>query len=296
MASYSAERCYMQCGMWASNMWAADWRPWLGSVSYWQDDAARATPEAVEPLRGDFEADVAVVGAGITGMALAVELARAGARVAVVEARRAAAGASGRNAGFLLAGTAEPYVVAREHYGSERARRAWAFSQDNTALAHERIGELAALGWECGYQQTGSMRLACTEAEFGAIRTSIALLQEDGWEAHLVTREDLPPRLRSHYLGGSFHPADGEIHPARFVRGLAELARRAGAAIFEESPVRTLSEDKRGVRVHTDAGVVRARQLALATNAWLPRLGPMLGQGWLADVITPTRGQMLVTQ
>ncbi len=278
-------------------MGVEEWRTSLGSVSYWQDEAARELPDAVvEPLRGAYEADVAVVGAGITGTALAVELARAGMRVAVVEARRIAAGASGRNGGFLLGGTAATYAEACSRYGHERARRIWAFSQDNSAVARERIGELAALGWDSGYRQTGSMRLACAEAELEAIHSSIVQLQEDGWTAQLVAREDLPPRLRAHYLGGAHYPGDGEIQPARFVRGLADLARRAGAVIFEESPVTGLRADGEGVTVQTEEGTLHARYLVLATNAWLPRLGPMLGQGWLAEVITPTRGQMLVTE
>jgi gamma-glutamylputrescine oxidase len=281
----------MPCGVGAE-----EWRPLLGSVSYWQAEAALATPEAVAPLRGTYEADVAVIGAGITGTALAIELAGAGMHVAVVEARRVASGASGRNGGFLLGGTAGTYAEASARYGHERARRIWAFSQGNNALARERIGELAALGWDSGYRQTGSMRLACAEAELEAIHTSVAQLQRDGWTAQLIAREDLPPRLRAHYLGGSYHPGDGEIQPARFVRGLAELARRAGAIVFEESPVTGLHEDGEGVTVQTEEGALHARQLVLATNAWLPQLGTMLGQEWLAAAITPTRGQMLVTE
>ncbi|HEV8191044.1 MAG TPA: FAD-dependent oxidoreductase, partial [Ktedonobacterales bacterium] len=215
-------------------------------MSYWQDEAAPAISEAVAPLRGVYEADVAVIGAGITGTALAIELARAGIRVALVEARRVAAGASGRNGGFLLGGTAETYAATCSRYGHARAQRIWAFSQTNNALARERIGELAALGWDSGYRQTGSMRLACAEAELESIRASVVQLQQDGWTAQLVGREDLPLRLRAAYLGGSYHPGDGDIHPARFVRGLAELARRAGAMIFEESPVTALCEDGEG--------------------------------------------------
>jgi gamma-glutamylputrescine oxidase len=267
----------------------------LGSVSYWQGEVAGAI-EAAEPLRGAYTAEVAIVGAGITGTALAVELARAGMRVAVVEGRRVAAGASGRNGGFLLGGTAQTYAETCARYGHERARRIWAFTQGNGTLARERIAELTALGRDCGYRQTGSMRLACAEPELEAIHASVNLLGEDGWTARLVARDDLPPVLRAQYLGGAYHPEDGEIQPARLVGGLAELARRAGTAIFEESPVTALHTRDDGVEVRTAEGSIHAQQLVLATNAWLPQFGEMLGHRWLEAAITPTRGQMLVTE
>src|SRR5215813_9885011 len=111
----------------------------MGSVSYWQAEATSAAPR---PLDARITADVAIVGAGITGVALALWLARVGPRPVVLEAREIAAGASGRNGGFLLGGTAETYAAARERYGAERARRIWAYSAANNAQAVELAGEL----------------------------------------------------------------------------------------------------------------------------------------------------------
>ena len=85
---------------------------------------AASSPTTPRPaLAGDRAADVAIVGGGITGVAAALWLARAGADVALLEGRRIAAGASGRNGGFLLSGTAESYAVATERYGRDTARR-----------------------------------------------------------------------------------------------------------------------------------------------------------------------------
>jgi glycine/D-amino acid oxidase-like deaminating enzyme len=166
----------------------------MGSVSYWQSQAGAT---AASPLREWISADVVIVGAGITGVALALWLARAGLRPVVLEAREIAAGASGRNGGFLLGGTAEAYATARERYGAERARRIWAYSAGNNTQAVELAGELRERGVETGFARYGSLRIALAEAELEEIRHSVALLVEDGWKAELLDRADLPERLRA---------------------------------------------------------------------------------------------------
>src|SRR5207247_4965728 len=91
------------------------------TMSLWLDGASRSYP----PLAGDESADVAVVGAGIAGIATAYFLAAASASVIVLEARGVAEAASGRNAGFLLAGVAENFVAAAHRYGEQGALRIW---------------------------------------------------------------------------------------------------------------------------------------------------------------------------
>jgi glycine/D-amino acid oxidase-like deaminating enzyme len=264
----------------------------MGSVSYWQAEAGATAPR---PLDARITADVAIIGAGITGVALALWLARAGLRPVALEAREIAAGASGRNGGFLLGGTAETYAAARERYGAERARRIWAYSAANNAQAVELAGELHERGVATGFARNGSLRIALTEAELNEIRRSVALLAEDGWNAELLDRAVLPERLRAAYLGASYHPLDAEIQPARFVRGLAALAEEAGAVFYDHSPVVAIAEDASGVIVTAPEGAISAASLTLATNAWLGESGALLGAGWLARAITPTRGQMLTT-
>jgi|SRR5579871_1001794 glycine/D-amino acid oxidase-like deaminating enzyme len=269
----------------------------MGSVSYWQAerDQVVGEPASAGQLQGAAETDIAIIGAGITGTSAALWLARAGAQVAIVEARAVAAGASGRNGGFLLGGTSETYVDSIERYGHERSKRIWAFSQANNALAVEIIAALGASGWSCGYQRTGSLRIAASEEEFAEHHRSVALLAADGWHAELVERAQLPACLQSHYQGGIYYPEDGEIQPALLVTGLARLARDAGAVFYDHSPVSAIERTATGFIVQTPIGTLNARTLILAANAWLPEVGKLLGADWLAQHIEPTRGQMLAT-
>src|SRR5262245_2274743 len=264
----------------------------MSSEAFWQ---AEAGEQSCEALRGEAYADIAVIGAGVTGAALALWLARAGAGVAVVESRQIAAGASGRNGGFVLGGTVLTYAADQARYGAALARRIWAFTEANLELTAEVAGELHAQGWPTGYARTGSLRIATSERELDEIHASVGLLGADGWPAELVARADLAPVLQPGYLGGLFNPRDGEFHPVRFVQGLARLACEAGATFYERSPVVALAEEESGVRVTTPAGVLRAQTLVLATNAWLPASGLLLGADWLAGRIVPARGQMLST-
>jgi glycine/D-amino acid oxidase-like deaminating enzyme len=270
----------------------------MGSVSLWQAElAAQELSWLVgEPLRGEQSADVAIVGAGITGTVAALWLARAGAKVIVLEGREVAAGASGRNGGFLANGTTESYATTIARHGREKARRIWDFTLRNHELAAQLIAELASGGWDCGYRRNGSLQLAIRPAEGLALREDEKLLREDGYAVESVGMRELPPRLSYTYRAASYYPANGEVHPARYVAGMSLLATRAGATIYPQSPVVSLAENEQGVELRTPLGRVRAGQVLLATNAWLPEIARQLKLDWLAACLKQTRGQMLATE
>ncbi len=269
----------------------------LGSTSLWQlelKETDRVFSSSL--LQGSLHTEVAVIGAGITGTAVALWLARAGIKVRVLEARSIAAGASGRNGGFISDGTTASYTMTIQRYGREQARRLWAFTVRNHEYAERFIEELEQQGWPCGYRHNGSLKLAAKESELEHIIESALLLNKDGWEVQVVKRNDLPVRLRNAYFGGIYYPANGELHPARFVTGLALLAQQAGAVFHAESPIIGIAEGEDGFLLNTPGGKLQARTLVLATNAWLPEMGAMVGANWLSSSIIPIRGQVIATE
>jgi glycine/D-amino acid oxidase-like deaminating enzyme len=170
------------------------------------------------------------------------------------------------------------------------------------------IDELEARRWPTGYRHTGSLRLADAPEELVEVRAAARLLTEDGWATEVFDETRLPKRLRKHYMGGSYHPSDGEVQPARLVAGLVRLAQEAGAIIHEQTPALSLRESADGVVIETPAGAVHAQKAILATNAWLDDLlSAQPESAASADaqpapearpdgrVVTPTRGQMLAT-
>jgi glycine/D-amino acid oxidase-like deaminating enzyme len=231
------------------------------SGSYWLD----ADPAPSFSSRGGAgRVDVAIVGAGVTGCAAALRLARSGVRVRVHEARFVAAGASGRNGGFALRGGAMRYDLAREAYGADAARELWRWTED-------AVDRFVELGGDT-VRRVGSLRLAADEAEREAIRLEYEALRADGFAAQWIDRPLEP------FRAAIVHPQDAAFDPARFTRRLAAAAAAAGAEIVEGSRVASVEE-------------LDAERVLVATDG--------LGGGLLPEldaVVHPARNQVLVTE
>src|SRR5919109_2377741 len=193
---------------------------------FWLDEGA---PAVEAGPTGSF--DVAIIGAGITGCACAAALTRRGLRVGVFDARGVGRGASGRNGGFALRGAAARYDVARETYGADAARELW----QRTEHALNRLETLAGPA----FRRTGSLRIAADAEERVEIRAEYEALREDGFDAEW--RDELP-HLRPDFRGAIFHPRDGAVQPAHFVRQLAQLAVAEGVEFREHERVASLDE------------------------------------------------------
>ena len=126
--------------------------------SYWLDP----TPNLYGPLEGSVDCDIVVIGGGLCGTSTALHLAQMGVDVVLLEARHLSESASGRNAGFVLQGTAERYSRAVELMGRERARRIHGWTVEN----HERMAAcIRQHDIDCAYQNRGSLQLAGSKAE-----------------------------------------------------------------------------------------------------------------------------------
>jgi gamma-glutamylputrescine oxidase len=212
------------------------------------------------------KADVLVIGGGIAGTSLLVHLERRRIGAVLVERAHLASGASGRNAGFLLAGVAASYAEAVRTYGREKAREVWEITNEN----HDRMVE-AARGQEVGHRRLGSATLASGEEERAQLIESEQLLLEDGFKASWDGR-----RL--------VHPRDGEINPSLMVAALARQA--TDGAIREGVEVTDIRAHRHEVEVRAGGDTCTAGVVILATNAYTPLLVPSVK-------IQPTRAQML---
>ncbi|MGB2875263.1 MAG: FAD-dependent oxidoreductase [Gaiellaceae bacterium] len=233
-------------------------------TSYWL--AEERPPLPAKHVKG--RADVAVIGGGVTGCACAHVLAEGGLQVRLYEAREIAGGASGRNGGFALRGGAPAYDVARDQLGRDRARALWRLTERYL----DRLAELAG----DAFRRTGSLRLAAEREERAQLEAEYEALKKDGFAVEW--RDDLPKPLVGRYEGGIFHPVDGSLQPARWVRRLAARAAAAGAELRENDRVESLA-------------ALDADQVVLATDGYTHGLMQELD-----DAVTPTRGQVVVTE
>ena len=273
--------------------------------SYWLD--MPYTPSA--PLSDDLDVDVVVIGGGVTGVTGALFLAEGGARVAVLERREVASGATGRNGGFMLAGTHEYYVEAVEEltdlYGADgrkMAREAWLIALENHDLM---AGLMKKYDIKCDYYRHGSYVLAMKQPDRGShadpmerIVQSFHLLQEDGFDVEYLDEDRLYGVKRSPLLAGAlWNRFDGELHPVKYVRGLAAAASGLGVQFFENTSVIGVERcgpvvsKPGGLLVHTPNGRIRTQNVLLGMNAYTPQLDARYERR-----IIPQRGQVFTTE
>jgi gamma-glutamylputrescine oxidase len=212
--------------------------------------------------------DVVVIGGGIAGLSLVHHLERRRISTVLVERSHLAAGASGRNAGFLLAGVADCYAEAVRTFGREKAREVWSITGENHDLMMEAVSDSSV-----GHRRLGSAILASDDDERARLEESSQLMRDDGFDA----RWD-GDRL--------FNPRDGEVDPAALV---AALAIRAKAGVIREGVDVTAIDSLRSEAVvRAGEQSCRAGVVILATNAYTPQLVPQVK-------IQPTRAQMLAS-
>jgi len=231
-----------------------------------------------QPLQTAISAGTVIVGAGIAGLHLARALAEHGEEVVVVESGRLGCGASGRNAGFLLADGATPHATVESNEGTEVANAVRALGGRTREIA----ADLHALH-SIELRQCGSLRLAGDQAEADELRATVTTL---GVPLRFVERDDLPAPWRDKgFRGAAEDPHDGVMNPMAFLEATRECADAAGARLFERSSARAIQAGPHGVDVITETGRVSGDRVVLALNAWTRKLSRI--------PIHPARAQML---
>jgi len=226
------------------------------------------------PLQGEARADVAVLGAGYTGLTAALHLAERGYKVTVLEAERVGWGASGRNGGQILTGYNPSIATLAGWVGPVDARRLWDLAEEAKRLLLDTI---TRHGIACGLTR-GYLYAGLKPRHMTALRTMQAEWQGLGHEsAQLLDQAQMRDRVGSPlYIGGLYDPEGGHLHPLNYALGLADACRAAGVTIHEHSPVVAVDAGPTP-SLTTAHGRVRANALVIAGNALLVPLVPGLG-------------------
>ena len=260
-------------------------------------DAVRLTQPLPERARLNFNLDVevCVIGGGLAGLTVALEAARLGASVAVLEGRHIGWNASGSQLGTVMPGYGIPIEDLIARIGFEDTRELWKLSMEGaefvrTTATNELMpdivmteGALEVSNVDVGNQLISRLQMLSEDFE----------TEVEGWQIDRVRSE-----LRTdHYFHGVYYPKAFQIDGRKYVHGLAMLARRAGARIFEDTPV--VSIDASGIRkrIVTPSARLRASHIVLAGNihigAPLRRLSETLLPVWRYAAVTAPLGARL---
>jgi glycine/D-amino acid oxidase-like deaminating enzyme len=260
--------------------------------SLWAATAPAAPP--APPLAGDADAELAVVGAGVTGLAAALHAARRGAKVVVLEAHEIGWGASGRNNGQVIPALtrADPDVLVRE-FGEARGEALVAVLRDSAATLFDTVRREAIA---CAAVQNGWVQPAHRPSRLALSRSRFEQWQRRGAPVRLLDRDEVAAVTGSRFWhGGWMNPTGGHVNPLALTRGLAAAAQRAGAAVHARSPVTAVAADGSGWLVSTPQARVRARRVLVATHSYGGFLGP---EPWprLGATLVPVRSYQMATQ
>jgi glycine/D-amino acid oxidase-like deaminating enzyme len=239
------------------------------------------------PLAGAKEADVAVVGGGFAGLHTARLLSMRGLRVVLVERRRLAWGASGRNGGFVGAGYAERSGALIDRLGLDHARRLYAQSQRGVAIVRDAIDDMARPEIRMGSQKLTASR---TDQGAGFVERTRTLAEKLGARFEPWETEQVRAVLATERYHQAIHdPTSFHIHPLNFALALAADIERRGGELHEHTEAVSLERGS-GWRLRTPSGEVAARHVVLAGNA---DLGPV--QPRIARAVLPVATYVAVT-
>ncbi len=240
--------------------------------------------QADPPLDGRREADIAIIGAGFTGLWTAHFIKKLDPRqeVVVLEQGIAAYGASGRNAGMVGECLDHSHSLAVAHFGLEEARHLARLGRENTDSLIHALGEHDI---ECDFERSGQLTVALLPSHLEELREAVECAHALGMTQYrMLGAEETRAEIHcARYQGGFLNPHCGLVNPVKLVEGLKRDGARRGVAFFERTRVTGFEPSGSSIRVRTVAsdgspasGEVVARQVILATNAYTHQIFPRL--------------------
>lgn len=243
---------------------------WLTTIPMPGGDSDGSLPETL---------DVAVIGAGFTGLSAARTLAKRGAKVAVLESETIGWGASSRNGGMVLTGMKLGIQKLISMYGRELTRRMYAASLATIDCVEQIVREEEI---DCDFSRCGHLEVACKQSHFnGYMRQAEVIEVEFNHKLRVVQRHELGDEIGSSiYYGGMVDEVSAGCNPAQYVAGLARAAMKAGAHIFEQARVNAMERDSRqgetGWKISTSRGALWAHEVFVGTSGYTGSATPTL--------------------
>lgn len=266
---------------------SAIFAPEFKEQPYWWEAAAPPAPTTPElPDR----VDVAIVGGGYCGLNAALELARRGASVAVLEAERIGFGASSRNGGMVSGGIKLASMNLEQTLGTERAQQLVAEAMSSLPFVEELIQREKI---DADYKRSGRFLGAWCDAHFRSLQGQVELYRKlTGMRAEALPPERQREEIGSdYYRGGLAADAFGSLHPAKYHQGLAKVTRAAGAQLIDGTRVTALRREEGGFRVATARGSLQAKEVFVATNGYTGAVTP-----WMRRRLIPVGSYMVATE
>ncbi len=261
-------------------------------LSYWHDTAPVFTGGQGSPVAGRY--DVAVIGAGFTGLNAARKLARQGVSVAVLDAAHIGAGASGRNGGHVNNGLAHGYGDAKAHLGTERAQALYRAFDQSIDMIEDVIAEE---GIACDFRRAGKLKLASKPSHVAGLRANQELIAREVDPAtRWLSRDDLAAEVGSQaFHGAALFEKSAMMHMGRYLTGLADAAHRHGAHIWENAPVTARLKTRDGWALDTPRGRLHADRVIAATDAYSAQV-PGAPLGYFRKRIIPVASFIIATR
>jgi glycine/D-amino acid oxidase-like deaminating enzyme len=231
------------------------------------------------PGNDPAQADVAIIGAGFTGLSAARALSKRGVNVAVLEANTIGWGASSRNGGMVLTGLKLSAETLAKRYGMELTRRMYATSLESIDLVEQIVRDENI---DCSFSRCGHLEVACKQSHFDAYARSVEVIaREFHHELRIIPRNQLGGEIGSGiYFGGIVDETSAGVNPAQYVSGLASSALRSGAGIYENARVLNIQRNSQngsaGFTLATSRGNIFAQNVLIATSGYTSGATPAL--------------------